>query len=104
MITLGALSQGGQQGLVQAHGDDLAGPVAGRFASAPAKAVDVVALLRLIGPAVDVLLGDGLALDCLHTKSVIRKSELVETSARVAASAAARLPVETHGRHVVMLV
>ena len=79
MITLCAFSQGCQQGLVEAHGDDLAGPVTDRLASAPAKAVHVVALLGLIGPAVDVLLGDGLAVHCVHARIVLRDSELVET-------------------------
>ena len=79
MITLCALSQGGRQGLVEAHGNDLAGPVAERLASAPANAVHVVALLGLIGPAVDVLLGDGFAVHCLHAIGALRNSELVGT-------------------------
>jgi len=73
MITLGALAQGGQEALVEAHGDDLPRPVADRLTSPLAKAVHVVALLGLIDPLVDVLLSDGFPVDPLHARSVLRK-------------------------------
>ena len=66
MITVSALGKGGQEGLVQAYRDNLAGPVPNRLTSTLAEAVHVVALLGLVGPTVDVLLGDGLAVHCFH--------------------------------------
>jgi len=51
------------------------GPVADRLASTLAKAVQLVALLGLVGPVLDVALGDGLVLEHLHAKRVVRNEE-----------------------------
>ena len=72
VVALGTFGQRGQQGGVDPNGDDLCGAVADRLAAALAQLVNVVATFGLVGPALDVLLGDWLALDGLHNRSVIR--------------------------------
>ena len=78
MITLGPFAQSREEGSCPAYGDDLPGPVPSALVSTRKKPVDVVALLRLVGPRSDVVLGDGLALDRLHAQSAIRNVEGVE--------------------------
>ena len=83
MVALRSFSQGGQQALVQAHGDDLAGPVPDGLATALAEPVDVIALLRLVGRRDDVLLVDGLARDRVDSRNAIRNVVNVGTSRSV---------------------
>ena len=54
MVALGAFGQLGQQGGVDAHGDDLCGSVADRLAAAPAQLLNVVAVFGLVCPVLDV--------------------------------------------------
>ena len=73
-VVFGTFGQRGQQGGVDPNGNDLCGAVADGLAAALAQLVDVVATFGLVGPVLDVLPGDWLALDGLHNRSAIRNS------------------------------
>ena len=72
MIALGSFGQSGQQGRVNPHRDSLPWSVSGRLSSALGEPVDVIATFGFVCPALDVVLGDRLALCLLHTNRAIR--------------------------------
>lgn len=75
MIVLSPCRQCRQQGLIHPHSDHLTGTVTGRRATSSAEPLHRVATLRLIGPSLNLFLGDRLTIHRLarHEPIVLRK-------------------------------
>ncbi len=73
MILIGPFGQGSKEGFIDPDRHHLRGPIPERLSTTLAEPIDAITPLGLVCPVLDVLLGDWLAVDLLHTQIVIRK-------------------------------